>query len=54
MPIYKDPLDIEVTNKVDVKDMDARGLLLEILHEFKKANLYLYLLTNEEIEDDDY
>lgn len=54
MARYQWPNQTEVVNEVDVKDLDAKMLLAEILRELKKANLLLSLIANEEVSENDY
>jgi len=48
------PIETNIINEVDVKDLDVKTILLEILRELKKANLYNALISNEEINENDY
>lgn len=48
------PNETEVVNEVDVKNLDAKMLLLEMLRELKKTNLLLSLIANEEVNENDY
>jgi len=48
------PNETEVTNEVDVKDLDVKVILIEMLRELKKANLLLSLIANEEVNENDY
>ena len=50
MPREQWPKETEVTNEVNVKDLDEKGILLEILKEQKKTNLLLSLIYDEEID----
>jgi len=47
MPIYRDPQEIEVLNRVDVNDLDQRQLLIEILKELQKANEFLEIIESK-------
>ena len=48
------PIETEITGEVDVKNLDTKTILIEILRELKKANLLLSLIANEEVNDHDY
>jgi len=48
------PIETTVIDKVDVENLDTKVLLLEILRELRKMNLYLYVISNEEINENDY
>lgn len=38
---------------LEVHEMTARDLLVEILSELKKLNMHMYTITDEEIEEND-
>jgi len=47
------PDETIVTNEVDVKNLDEKGILLEMLKELKKINLYNALNSKDEITNED-
>ena len=53
MPREQWPKEITITDEVDVKDLDVKVILLEILRELKKANLYNALNSKDEITNED-
>ena len=48
------PLEANIINEVDVKNLDVKVILLEMLREQKKANLLLSLIAKEEVSENDY
>ena len=42
---------LNTLNKSTSSDMDSKDIMLEILHELKKMNLYLMSISGEEITD---
>jgi hypothetical protein len=59
MPRYQYPLEVHgvqtiIDNGLDVKEISVRDLLCEILGELKRLNDHMYVITEEEIEKEDF
>ena len=59
MPRYQHPFELHgfdkmVEDGLDVKEMSVRDLLCEILGELKRLNDHMYVITEEEIEKEDF
>lgn len=48
------PNETIIINEVDIKSLDSKMLLVEILRELKKSNLLLSLIADEEVNENDY